>query len=101
MRPHNCLRVGILHTASFPLWRFTLQVPKSNDWEQDWARLNQILGLSQDQFFAELWEQGERRTQEEDLMDRWAEEDSDEEKSINEAKVIFDKQILAVLVILF
>ena len=34
-------------------------------------------------------------------MDRWAEEDSDEEKSISEAKIIFDKQILAVLVILF
>ena len=93
--------VGILHKASSPLQRFTRQVPKSNEWEQDWERLNQILGLSQDQFFAELWEQGERRTQKEDLMDRWAEEDSDKEESISEAKIIFDKQILAVLVILF
>ena len=81
--------VGILHKASFPLWRFTLYVPKSNDWEQDWERLNQIWGLSQNQFFAELLEQDERRTQEEDLLNRWAEEDSDEEGSINEAQVIF------------
>ena len=49
--------VGILHKASSPLQRFTRQVPKSNEWEQDWGRLNQILGLSQDQFFAELLEQ--------------------------------------------
>ena len=49
--------VGILHKASSPLRRFTRQVPKSNEWEQEWERLNQILGLSQDQFFAELLEQ--------------------------------------------
>ena len=30
-------------------------------------------------------------------MDRWAEEDSDEEESINKAKVIFDKEFLALL----
>ena len=93
---HTIISVGIRHKTSSTLQRFTLQVPKSNDWEQNWERLNQILGLSQDQFFAELWEQGERRTQEEDLMDRWA-----EKESISEAKIIFDKQILAVLVILF
>ena len=47
--------VGILHKASSPLQRFTRQVPKSNEWEQDWERLNQILGLSQDQFFVSFW----------------------------------------------